>query len=208
MKQNPGLTVASLMPKPRDIATTEWARKLNLKETAEWPPRKKWFENKPRGHVLWPKHNPGLAAEENREHVGAVMRDCLNQQYWRGNSITFGDDAHNLAVLHGLNPEMETMWTAGGSSQAGLWIATQKPSGTLSSGSISSFVYSATTHLFLGRDTDERNVRRFGEIGGVDPKEVEGIVRNLRMFNLNGNTISEVLYIDKRGPWFVRIQPW
>jgi hypothetical protein len=209
LKQNPGLTYVSLMPKPRDLATTEWAQTLGLRETPDWPPRKKFFESKPRGYVLWPKHDPSLDDAADNERVGGVMRRCLNQQYWKGNSITFGDDAHNLAVHHGLNPQMETMWTAGGSSGAGIWVAAQKPTGSLSSGSISSFMYNASSHLFLGRDTDQRNVRRFGEIsGGIDPREIEGLVRNLKLYKINGNTISEVLYVDARGPFYCTLLPW
>lgn len=208
MRQNPELTTASLMPKPRDPATTHFAQALNLREIHDWPPPGTLFRAKPRGYVLWPHHDPGLDADANREQIAGVMRKCLNQQYWRGNSITFADDVHNLAVLHGLNPELETFWTAGGSSGAGLWSANQKPSGTLNSGSVSSFSYNAPSHLFLGKDTDQRNVKRFSEIGGVDPREVEGVVSGLQLYHVDGNTISEVLYIDKRGPYLASILPW
>lgn len=208
MRQHTGLSAVSLMPKPRDPATTRWASALNLKETPTWPPSKRWWQEKPRGYVLWPRHRPDLPAEANREQIAGHLRKCLREQYWRGDSITFADDVHNLAVLLGLNPELEEFWTAGGSSGAGLWSANQKPSGTLNSGSVSSFSYNAPTHLFLGRDTDARNVRRFGEIGGVDPREVEGIVRGLALHSIDGNTISEVLYVDKRGPYLCTLLPW
>jgi hypothetical protein len=208
MRQNPSLSVMTLMPKPRDSATTAWAKSLRMKEIPEYPPRKRFWEDKPRGYVLWPQHDPSLDASSDRDQVAEKMRHCLNGQYWRGNSITFADDVHNLAVLHGLNPELETFWTAGRSSGSALWSANQKPSGTLNSGSVSSFSYNAPTHLFLGRDTDERNVKRFGEIGGVDPREIEGIVRGLKMYAIDGNNVSEVLYIDKRGPYLATILPW
>lgn len=208
MAQNPELTVASLMPKPRDQATTAWAKQLNLRETPDWPPKKKWLESKPRGYVLWPHHNPSLSAEENREQIAGVMRKCLHQQYWKGNSITFADDVHIAAVLMGLNPELEQFWTAGGSNKAGVWSANQKPSGTLNSGSVSSFSYNAPTHLFLMRDPDVRNQRRLSEIGGIDPHELAGIVANLRMWNIHGNNVSEVLYLDRRGPYYATLLPW
>lgn len=208
MRQHPGLSVATLMPKPRDPATTAWAARLNLKETPAWPPPKRWWQDKPRGYVLWPRHRKDLPATQNREQIAGHLRKCLHAQYWRGSSLTFADDVHNLAVLMGLNPELEEFWTAGGSSGAGLWSANQKPSGTVSSGSVSSFSYNAPAHLFLGRDTDERNVKRFGEIGGVNPREIEAIVRGLALHSIDGNTISEVLYIDKRGPYLVTLLPW
>jgi hypothetical protein len=208
MKQNPQLQIASLMPKSTDDAASAWAKTLGLEEVHDWPPRKRWWRQTPNGFICWPEHDPGLDAQADRTMVGGILRKCMHQQYWAGNSITFADDIHVIAVLMGLNPECEQFWTAGRSSGAGLWSANQKPSGTLNSGSVSSFSYNAPTHLFLGRDTDERNIKRFGEIGGVDPREVEGVVRNLKLYRIGQNNVSEVLYIDKRGPYLCSILPW
>lgn len=208
MDQNPSMSAVSLMPKPRDPATVQWANQLNLKETPDWPPTRHFWDPKPRGYVLWPHHDSHIDAIQNREQIAGVLRKCLHHQYWKGNSVTFADDVHNLAVLMGLNPELEQFWTAGRSSGAGLWSANQKPSGTLGSGAVSSFSYNAPSHLFLGRDTDERNVKRFAEIGGIEPRQVESIVRNLLIYRIDGNAVSEVLYIDKRGPYFCTLYPW
>jgi len=208
MRRNPDLDVASLMPKPNSPATARWAKALNLRETAEWPPRKKLFQDDPAGYVLWPTHRKDIPASENRAQVGAVLREGMNRMYWRGNCICFADDVFVLAVLMGLNPECEQFWTAGGEGGAGLWSANQKPSGTLGSGSVSSFSYNSASHLFLGKDTDDRNVKRFAEIGGgIDPAEVTYLVKNLRLYPIGGKTISEVLYIDTRGPYMCLIGP-
>lgn len=211
MRQNPGLSVVSLMPKPADPSTVEWAARLNLRETPVWPPQKKiWdaFEqNRPDGYVLWPKHPLDLPPDQRREAVGQVLRKGLDSQYKRGNSITFVDDAHSAAVLMGLNEYLEEMLVNGRAGGAGAFLALQKPSGTLNTGSVSSFAYSSASHIFLGRDNDERNIRRFGEIGGVDPRLVENIVRNLRMFNVNGHSVTEWLYVDLRGPYMALVGP-
>jgi len=207
MEQNPSLSVVSLMPKPNSPSTAMWAKALDLKETPVWPPQRKFLEAKPAGHVLWPRHRRDLPTEENRAQLAAQFRKALSGQYWRGRSIMFADDVFILAALMGLNPELEEWWTAGGEGGAGLWCANQKPSGSLSTGSVSSFSYNAPSHLFLGRDTDDRNVRRFSEIGGIDPREVESIVRNLRLYRIGDKTISEVLYIDKRLPAKALIGP-
>jgi hypothetical protein len=209
IRQNPRLTAVSVMPKPNSPSTAAWAKALRFREVPEWPPPKhRFWEDKPRGYVLWPRHRKDLPAAENRTQIAEQVRKCLHSQYWRGNSITFADDVHIEAVLMGLNPELEQLWTAGSEGGAGLWSANQKPSGTLGTGSVSSFSYNAPSHLFLGRDTDERNVKRFGEIGGVDPREVEGIVRGLKLYPINGKSISEQLYIDKRGPYMTIVLPW
>jgi hypothetical protein len=208
MRQNPELDYCSLMPKPNSSATSRWAEALDLRETPDWPPRKKFMQGKPRGHVLWPEHRKDLPADENRAQIADKMRKALHEMYWKGDCICFADDVFVLAVLMGLNPELEEFWTCGGEGGAGLWSANQKPSGTLGSGSVSSFAYNSPVHLFLGRDTDERNVKRFGEIGGgVDPAEVAYLVRNLRLYPIGKKNISEVLYIDTRGPYKCLIGP-
>ena len=207
MAQNPDMTVVSLMPKPNSPATSRWCSALNLREIPEWPPRKKLFSAQPAGYCLWPRHRRDLGAQENRLQVAAKMRAALKDLYWRGNCIVLADDVFVLAVLMGLNPDMEEYWTAGAEGGAGLWAPNQKPSGTLGSGSVSSFSYNAPSHLFLGRDTDERNVKRFSEIGGVDPRQVADIVRNLRLYHIGDKNISEQLYIDKRGPYMALIGP-
>jgi len=207
MRQNPDLSVVSLMPKPNSPATSAWARSLNLRETPEWPPRKKLFSGDPAGYVFWPRHRQDLTAEANRLQLAAKFRKCLATQYWRGKCIVFGDDVFLLAVLMGLNPELEEFWTAGSEGGAALWAANQKPSGTLGSGSVSSFSYNAPLHLFLGKDSDLRNVKRFGEISGVDPSEIAWQVKNLRLFKIGDKTISEWLYLDQRGPYRCLVGP-
>jgi hypothetical protein len=208
LRRNPGLDAVSLMPKPNSPATARWARALDFRETPAWPPRKKLFEADPAGYVLWPPHRKDISAAENRAQIAAVLREAMNALYWKGNCICFADDVFVLAVLMGLNPECEQFWTAGGEGGAGLWSANQKPSGTLGSGSVSSFSYNSPSHLFLGKDTDVRNVKRFAEIGGgIDPEEIAFLVRNLRLYPIGGKTISEVLYIDTRGPYKALIGP-
>jgi hypothetical protein len=207
MAQNPGLSTVSTMPKPNSPATAAWAAHLGLKETPDWPPQRWPWQDPPPGYLLWPRHRRDLTAADNRAQIAGTLRKLLKAQYFRGDSITVGDDVYVSAVLMGLNPEFEEFWTAGSEGGAGLWTANQKPSGTLGGGSVSSFSYNAPLHLFLGKDTDDRNVRRFGEIGGVDPREIEAIVRNLRLYSINGKTISEQLYVDKRGPYMAVIGP-
>jgi hypothetical protein len=204
LPENPGIRFASLMPKPRDPATSEWAPRIGLEVADRWPPppRLPW-RKKPAGHVLWPKHLKDAAPKQNRAHIAGIMRGCLRDMYWGGNSITFADDAHIAAVLCGLNPEFEEHLTAGGGMGAALWLANQKPSGSQATGSLTSFAYSAPTHLFLGHDPDERNLRRFAEIGGVNPDQVAGIVRDLPVHQImtagGPKNISEKLYIHKLG---------
>lgn len=207
MRQHPRLSVVSLMPKPADPSTVAWARALDLRETPAWPPRRKLLEGPPAGHVLWPRHRMDLPPARRREAIGDVLRAGLDAQYRRGSSITFVDDAHSAAVFMRLNEHLEELLVNGRAGGAAAWMALQKPSGSTATGGISSFAYSSATHLFLGRDNDQRNIRRFGEIGGFDPGEVEALVRNLRLYRIGNHTVSEKLYLDQRGPYKALIGP-
>lgn len=205
MAQNPGLRTVSLMPKSRDPATWGWAEKLNLKVIDNWPPKRTWLSDPPRGYVLWPKHLKGTDPEVNRAHLAGIFRKCLHDQFQRGDSITVADDIYVLAVLMGLNMDCEEFWVAGSAGGAGLWDTLQKPSGTVGGGHVSTFVYNAPTHLMLGYDPVEQNRKRFSDIGGVDPKLVSGIVENLQRHRIQTpggiKNVSEKLYIHKGGPY-------
>lgn len=207
MEQNPDLRVVSLMPKSGDPSTAEWAQKLNLRETPVWPPRAKLFAAKPRGYVLWPPHPVNLEPEGRRQVVGGMLRKGMDNQLMRGNSITFLDDAHSAATMMGLNSYLEEMLVNGRAKGAGAWVAMQKPSGSVASGSVTSFVYSQPVHMFLGRDTEARNLKRLGEIGMFDSRETEEIVRNLRLFQIGKHTVSEKLYLNRNGPYRCLVGP-
>lgn len=207
IQQNPELLAMVAMPKPADSTAAAWAPSLGLRETSVWPADRKLFAKKPPGYVLWPKHDMSLEPEQRRSAVGAVLKRGLDDQYRNGNSISFVDDAHDSAVLMGLNSYIEEILVNGRSNGSAAWLALQKPSGSAATGSVSSFAYSAPRHLFLGKDTDDRNVKRFGEIGAFDAGETERIVRNLRLYRIGKETVSEKLYIDKRGPYRCLVGP-
>lgn len=211
MRRHPQLRAVSLMPKSRDPATQAWAERLGLDITASWPPRKRWLKEKPRGYVLWPPHLKDTAPEVNRAHLAVIFRKCLAAQFREGNAITLADDVYNLAVLLGLNQDLEEHWTAGSGGGAGLWSTSQKPSGTVGGGAVSSFVYNAPVHLLLGADPDLRNRRRFSEIGGVDADLVAQTVMGLQKIRVQTaggmKNISEKLYIHRGGPYMAVIGP-
>lgn len=206
MTQFPEITPRVYMPKPSDQTTDDWAMKLGLKETPVWPPRKKFFEQTPRGYVVWPPHAQNLDPEQRRELVGRELRKGLDAGFKQGNSINLIDDAHSSAALFHLNSYVEEVLVNGRANHASAWLGTQKPSGTLVSGGLSTFAYSSASHLFLGRDRDENNRKRFAEIGGVDPKLVERIVSNLRTYRVGNQNITEWLYIGP-GPCMALVGP-
>lgn len=202
--QQPHLSVVSLMPKSRSPATQAWAGRLGLQITDRWPPPARWpWEDKPAGHVLWPKHLKNAGVKENREHLAGVFRAAMTQRFRAGNGITAADDVHVLVLL-GLNPELEEHLIAGGEGGAGLWLAQQKTSGTRA-GSLTTYAYSQPEHIILGQEAVAENRRRYADIGGVDPGLVAGVVAGLRKHRIQtpygAKNISEKLYIRKDGPY-------
>lgn len=207
-RRNPDLTYASFQPKPgADSTTTQWADRLGLKVTDDWPPHRWPWQAKPAGHVLWPPHIPDDEIA-NKEHLAGTFKNAINDLYWRGSSVTVVDDAYLAGVHYGLNPELDRHWIAGRSNHASLWTTLQKPSGTLH-GAVSSFAYDSPTHLFLGRDQDERNLKRFSEIAlsTVDPDQIRWIVKTLPVHQYGNSAVSDMLYLDRRGPYMAVVTP-
>lgn len=208
MRRFPQLSFVSFMPKPKDPSTVAWAKALNLRETPVWPPQRKLFQAKPAGHVLWPPHRMDLAPAQRREEVGKVLRAGLDAQYKAGDSVSLVDDAHAAATYMDLNDYIEEILVNGRAGGAGVWLPVQKPSGTVNAGGITSYAYSSPVHYLFGKDTDARNLRRLREIGGgIDPDKVEAIVRNLRLYRIGSATVSQKLWIDRRGPYMALIGP-
>lgn len=181
-----------LVAKPKDAVVSYGLEDLGYAEIDRWPPPKKWFSNeKPLGYGLWPKHLKDVEADVDNAHIGRIMRKSLRELFWRGNTVCVADEVYELSVPLALSQELTRHWTQGAGMGSALWSATQKPSGT-QAGSIPTFMYNSPTHTFLGRDSDERNRKRFGEIGGVSPRLVEDTVMGLGKY--------EWLYIHRDGP--------
>lgn len=210
MAQHPELRYASLMPKSRDPATRRWAEAIGMPVIDRWPPPARFpWQEKPPGHVLWPRHPKNVTVRERRDYVGGVIRTGLHDQFEKGDSVTLIDDVL-LCSLLGLNPEMEEHLSAGGGGGAALWLTNQKTSGTKEA-AVTTLAYSAPVHILLGHDPIGENRRRFSDIGGVEPGMVARVVAGLRKHRIKTaagyKNISEKLYIRKDGPYMAIIGP-
>jgi len=181
-----------LVAKPKDPVVARGLAAVGYREIRDWPPppRAPWRDPPP-GYGLWPPHLTEVDPATNNIHLAGVFRRALHQLFWKGNTIAIADETYHLSAVLDLAPELTRHWTQGAGMGSGLWSATQKPSGT-QQGTIPSFMYSSPTHTFLGRDPDARNRKRFGEIGGIDPRQIEETVMGLQRF--------EWLYIHRNGP--------
>lgn len=180
-----------LVAKPRDAVVAQGLADLEYVELASWPPSWRIKRRKPPGYGLWPRHIPGAPPEVNAAHLAKTIRPAISEAFWGGDSLIIGDEVYHLAAVLGLQQELTQHWTQGAGMGAGLWTATQKPSGT-AQGSIPTFMYNSPTHTFLGKDPDRRNRERFSEIGGIDGKLVGETVMKLNKY--------EWLYIHRDGP--------
>ena len=204
MAQHPGLEVRVTIPKRKDTEAARWNGHLGLKEVSGWPPPgKRPWEAPPPGYAVWPHHIMGSPEEDpdevlmrNRAHIEHVMKAAAQDSYQRGNIIHVADDIYSQALIYNMNEFFSEMLTNGRSVGCGLWGANQKPSGTRE-GAVNSFFYNSPSHLFLGADLDERNRERFGEIGGVDRRFVSDVLKHLQVHVIDGNAISDKLYISK-----------
>lgn len=204
----PSLETTWLVPKPDDPPMYPIAGKLDFRITDDWPPRKKFFESPSKHHMLWPKHIIDDDAA-NKVHLRSVFGKSFDHHYVSHGNILIADDTYLLGCIYDMNEKLDRHWIAGRSGGSGLWSALQKPSGTKGK-SVSSFAYDAPTHMFFGRDNDDRNLDRIGELGisTISPDDTRNLVRSLKVYRINGNNISELLYIHRGGPYMAIVSPF
>lgn len=209
MEQHPDIRPVWLLPKPSDETATAWARNLGLKETPSWPPRKPFLGSEPPGYVLWPKHATNVTPEERHALISSELRKGMDAQFWTPRTITVGDDAHSLAssAMYNLNGPIEEHLVNGRSNKSAIWLATQRPSGSIVGGGLTSFAWPSASHLFLGKTPADADVQKYSEIGGIDPRLIQASVRNLRTYKIGKDNVTEWLYVSKAGPYAALIGP-
>jgi hypothetical protein len=181
------LMVIVFVMKPRDAVPAAWSRHLHYQEIQAWPPPKRYpWQEEPPGYCLWPPHT--FIVEIDNPRMAGEFKRALEWAYAHGDCVVFADEVYGMTAELGLTPQLMALWTRGGGMGAGLWGATQRPTGSQGSG-VPGHMYSNAQHLFLSKDPDAASRKRYGEIGGVDPKLIEAIVMRLKRF--------EFLHIDK-----------
>lgn len=207
---SPELQAVTLCMKHRDRTIAHWSRALGFREIPAWPPAPKFSEipalggTRPRGYTLWPPQtltdvaadNARLQAEffkaivHNRGHTPSVTH--ANELYGLlaelGAAIKRGD----TIVVQGLRALLTAVITRDSVAGHGVWFEIQKPSGTQGV-SIPGFFFNSAEHMFLGKDGEERNRRRYAEIAcGISETEIERETLKLDPFSW--------LYIRRSGP--------
>jgi hypothetical protein len=169
--------------KPKDDTVDRWADKLRYPVIGSWPAP--WWQTKilkPSGWILRPPISFDPDQDDLRQHL--QFRRAMLHSYRKGNRIVVGDELYGLDDL-GLQRHMIALWSRARSMGTGFWGGVQKPT------HIPLWGYNNAEHLFLSNDPDIRNVKKFGEFGGIDPRIIEDVVPQLDEF--------QMLYLRRRG---------
>lgn len=164
--------------KPRDKTVGQFMVRHHWKRILTYPPppnAAKVLGESPPGYVVWPVHTSKPELDEIRHEK--IFREMHRDLYVKGDAIIFDDEAVSLVREMDLKPDLVRIWTKGRSVGCGLWAATQRPS------LVPLEMYDQAAHLFLAYDPDERNQKRFAEIGGVNPELIQDVVARLPPFH-------------------------
>src|SRR5579862_2849722 len=81
----PSLDTTVFCMKPRDKTVSSYTSALGFKEIPEWPPIKTFWQDKPEGYTLWPRHT--YDPDKDNEHLRNEFRKAMLHGYSHGNSI-------------------------------------------------------------------------------------------------------------------------
>jgi len=158
-----------------DETVERLTRALGGRTTRTWKPP--WWQKimgEPRFWTLWPKHSDDFRVDLWR-HRGVFERVILDS-YNHGNRWVFADEIYSLCAELKLTEELIHVWSKGRSMKCAIIGATQRPA------MVPRWMYSSARHLFMWKDADADARKRYGEIGGVDPKMLARHLDALRQF--------------------------
>lgn len=199
----PEIVPTVLCMKHRDRVVAHWTKRLGYRETPDWPPVRKLselppFGSRPPGYTLWPPQTLTNVEADNRRLAAEFYRGITHNRRATP-SITFADELYGLLAElnrpkdgYPMRQLLTAVVTRDSIAGHGLWYASQKPSGTQGI-SVPGFFFNSAEHMFLAKDGEERNRKRYAEIAcGIDPREIERETLKLDRHSW--------LYIRRSGP--------
>ncbi len=131
--------------------------------------------------VVWPK--PRSLAEAEKVQREAFY-NVLDGVYIGGGWCVYIDEAYYLAEILHLRQYMKVLWQQGRSAGTSIVALSQRPA------FVPLEMYSEATHVFLFRTRDRQSLKRLGEVGNVDPRQLAAVVEQLET--------HEFAYVDAR----------
>lgn len=179
----PKLPTYVLVIKPRSPVTERWGKRLGFKTIRQWPMPVQVVKR--RGYNLWPRHTKGDPAANDKQ-LAAIFGRALDDLYHRGNCQILADESTGFTDDLNLARHVSTIHKRGAEMRCGMWVTDQRPFYVVQT------AYSQAEHLFIGKSTDARDRKRYGEIGGIDPYVVDRATLGLEKY--------QWLYIRRTGP--------
>lgn len=129
--------------------------------------------------VLWPEVKGARHAIKQRE----IFEDAMDAIYRSGGWCLYLDEVSYLADTLSMNTQLKFMLNQGRSCGISIVAATQRPAW------IPVAFYDQSTHLFLWKDNDHKNIKRMSELAGPASRVVFSEIGSLER--------REVLYLNK-----------
>jgi hypothetical protein len=119
--------------------------------------------------IVWPRYRTLEDRAGQRRELGGALVDAFDQGGW----TVFADEVHYLTRELGLGDELRQLWQMGRELNVTVMGATQRPA------HVPLDMFAQPTHLFLWRTANDVDLRRLGELGTVDPRQVRAVVKSL-----------------------------
>lgn len=183
-------------PTGRDPTMEAAPEELNMRQISQWPPEWQYGDKKKNGFVLHPLGKPTDDADAEDVKLERNFRSALKNLYASRKPVVVVVDetAHVYDYLKIKKPYEASLMR--GAPTVSMWSLIQRGR------NISYHAYNAPEHIFIFFDPDASNRERYGEIGGVDARWIQDLVKNLKTETIEprGNTVSQALYIRRSGP--------
>jgi hypothetical protein len=177
--------VCVMITKKRDPLIGEF-----VKEGYEKMP--KWREVPHEVHPRILLHPPLAKDEPKERYQHDEFRYALDRAFDQGHWTLYADELPYLIDELKLERPLKRQWNQGQGMKTSLVASAQRPA------FLPLLAYSAATHLFFFRTTDETDLKRLGGLGGVSNKVIREIVMVLESKQfLYLNTRTGDMYISK-----------
>jgi energy-coupling factor transporter ATP-binding protein EcfA2 len=185
--------------KGRDQTIERLSKVGKLPIISEWPPStysKRIKHRERKGYILRPLVHPMDSPKTENEHLAGEYRRAIHDSYHakaKAPVIIVADEAHQTHQDLGLRKDCEGPLMRGRPVCA-MWSLVQRGR------YVSYMVYDQAEHVFIFYDPDKSNQDRYSEIGGIDPKLLQELSRQLKTETVaDGSTISQALYFRRSG---------
>lgn len=189
--------------KGRDPTVPKAARKLHLRIVPELPSKARQEMDRRRkfnGYIILPlEHHLATVQDENdllRDKFRDVIHYCYTTQSGKP-KILHVNEAHQAHVDLKLKLDCEGPLMRG-APDCMAWHEIQRGR------NVSYMCYDSPEHMFIFKDDDTDNVRRYADFGTGDPMELRDLMEHLETERAaDGRTISQCLYMRRGGGMYV-----